>query len=250
MVRFEALVAEGAAEPTEGWDFSWFEGRATEARPSWRYAALLSSRAAAAAAVLDVQTGGGEVLATVAEPPPKLVATEAWLPNVELARCRLAPLGASVVAVGNEVLPFAGSSFDLIVSRHPVTTAWEEIGRVLRPGASYLSQQVGRGSNRELTDFLMGPQPVSEARSVSTHVARAEAAGLELVDLREESLPVTFHDVGAVVYFLRKVLWTVPGFSVEWYRGRLLALHEQIESEGPFVSHAARFLIEVRRPPA
>jgi hypothetical protein len=30
---FEELVAEGAAVPLEGWDFSWFEGRATEERP-------------------------------------------------------------------------------------------------------------------------------------------------------------------------------------------------------------------------
>jgi hypothetical protein len=32
---FEELVAEAEAAPTEGWAFSWFEGRATEARPSW-----------------------------------------------------------------------------------------------------------------------------------------------------------------------------------------------------------------------
>jgi len=32
---FEYLVAEGADVPVEGWDFSWFEGRATEERPPW-----------------------------------------------------------------------------------------------------------------------------------------------------------------------------------------------------------------------
>ncbi|MGH3302872.1 MAG: SAM-dependent methyltransferase, partial [Streptosporangiaceae bacterium] len=31
----QELVAEGAAVPVEGWDFSWFEGRATEERPAW-----------------------------------------------------------------------------------------------------------------------------------------------------------------------------------------------------------------------
>ena len=33
MSRFDDLVAEGAAVPLQGWDFSWFEGRATEERP-------------------------------------------------------------------------------------------------------------------------------------------------------------------------------------------------------------------------
>jgi hypothetical protein len=56
------------------------------------------------------------------------------------------------------------------------------------------------------------------------------------------------HDVGAVVHFLRKVLWTVPGFTVQAYRGRLAALHQQIQAQGPFVAHAQRFLIEARKP--
>ena len=81
-VTFEELVAEGSAVPVEGWDFSWFDGRATEERPPWGYARLMGERMAGAASALDVQTGGGEVLATVARPPALLVATESWPPNV------------------------------------------------------------------------------------------------------------------------------------------------------------------------
>ena len=54
--------------------------------------------------------------------------------------------------------------------------------------------------------------------------------------------------LGAVVYFLRKVIWMVPDFTVERYAGRLRALHDRIEAEGPFVAHSARFLIEARKP--
>ena len=53
-----------------------------------------------AEAALDIETGGGEVLATVARPPALLVATEGWRPNVEVARARLRPLGVQVVAAG------------------------------------------------------------------------------------------------------------------------------------------------------
>jgi hypothetical protein len=56
-----------------------------------------------------------------------------------------------------------------------------------------------------------------------------------------------FHDVGAMVYYLRKVIWMVPDFSVEKYRDRLRELHEQIRAEGPFVSTVRRFLIEARK---
>jgi hypothetical protein len=43
----------------------------------------------------------------------------------------------------------------------------------------------------------------------------------------EASLRVEFHDVGAVIYFLRKVIWTIPGFTIDRYRGQPAALHER-----------------------
>jgi hypothetical protein len=69
-----------------------------------------------------------------------------------------------------------------------------------------------------------------------------------VLDLRLESLRTEFHDIGAVVYFLRKVVWMVPGFTVEAYRERLRDLHELIVARGPFVAHSTRFLIEARKP--
>ncbi|MEV4755292.1 class I SAM-dependent methyltransferase [Micromonospora sp. NPDC049559] len=246
---FEELLAEGASVPVEGWDFSWFEGRATEERPSWGYSRLLGERMAGATAALDVQTGGGEVLAGIPHPPALLVATESWRPNLEIARRRLRPLGGTVVeAADDAALPFATGSFDLVVSRHPVVTVWSEVARVLRPGGRYLSQQVGPGTVRELAEFVLGPRPVGRVRDPGHAVAEAEAAGLRVVDLRAESLRMEFFDVAAVVHFLRKVIWIVPGFSVERYRPRLAELHERIGREGPFVAHAERFLIEARRP--
>lgn len=246
---FAELLAEGESEPVEGWDFSWFDGRATEDRPSWGYSRLLAERMAGATAALDIQTGGGEVLAQIPHPPPVLAATESWPPNVEVARRNLAPLGATVTEVDDTAdLPFPAESFGLVVSRHPTVTLWTEIARVLQPGGGYLSQQVGAGSNRELIDFMMGPQPVDQGHSPRRAVAGAEAAGLAVVDLREQALRVTFSDIGAVVYFLRKVLWTVPGFTVRGYRDQLARLHDRIQSDGPFVSHSQRFLIEARKP--
>jgi hypothetical protein len=107
-----------------------------------------------------------------------------------------------------------------------------------------LSQQVGPGSVGELTDFMLDPQPAGEARSPERARTAATAAGLEVVDLRAESLRMEFFDVAAVIVFLRKVIWIVPGFTVEKYRDRLLAMHERIARHGPFVAHSERFLIE------
>jgi SAM-dependent methyltransferase len=255
--RFEDLLAEGAAVPTEGWDFSWFAGRASEERPPWGYARGLGERMSAlaglpGAAALDLQTGGGEVLASVPAAPPVLVATECWPPNIDVARRNLAPLRGRVVPMAAELddLPFADASFDLVTSRHPVAVCWDEVARVLKPGGTYFSQDVGDGSVRELTEFMMGPQPrrAGPSRAPKWSVQAAASAGLEVVDLREFRGRMEFGDVAAVVYFLRKVIWIVPGFTVAGYEDRLRALHEQIQARGPFVATSVRFLIEARRP--
>jgi SAM-dependent methyltransferase len=251
--RFEELVAEGEAAPVEGWDFSWLNGRASEERPPWGYASLVAGRIPGADRVLDVQTGGGEVFAGAlgaahGRRPATVRATESWPPNVAMARDRLRPYGGEVAEVADDAdLPYGEGVFDLVVSRHPTVVVWHEVARVLRRGGTYLSQQVGPGSVRELTDFMMGPQPVSDARSPARARAQADDAGLEIVDLREKRLRIEFHDVGAVVHFLRKVVWIVPGFTVAGYARRLAALHERIVEGGPFVAHSQRYLVEARR---
>ncbi|EIV90803.1 class I SAM-dependent methyltransferase [Frankia sp. QA3] len=247
---FEELVDEAAA-PVDGWDFSWLDGRASEQRPSWGYARLVSERMARADAALDVQTGGGEMLAGVPHLPRRTVAVESWPPNIVRAAAALHPRGVHLVAAdGDHTLPFADETFDLVVSRHPVATCWPQIARVLRPGGGYLSQQVGPASVGELTEYFLGPQPASARgrRHPDGARAAAHAAGLAVVDLRMETLHTEFRDVGAVIYFLRKVVWIVPGFTVERYRERLAELHERIRATGPFTARTTRFLIEARRP--
>jgi SAM-dependent methyltransferase len=247
MPTFEELLAEGETVPVDGWDFSWFAGRATEERPSWGYLGLISDRMARAGAALDIQTGGGEVTAKIPTPPPVLAATESWPPNLAIARKNLAPLGGTVVEAADDApLPFEPDSFDLVISRHPTVTQWDEIVRVLRPGGTFLSQQIGAGTNLELIEFFTGPHPIGDESLTSARLERAEAAGLSVVDLREEALRVVFYDVAGVIVFLRKVIWTVPDFSVERYRDRLADMHRQIQADGSFVSHARRFLIEAQ----
>ncbi len=178
-----------------------------------------------------------------------MAATESWPPNVALAARRLHPRGVVVVADPDDPpLPFADESFDLVTSRHPATVWWSEIARVLRPGGAYLAQHVGPESVSELYEFFLGPQrkPI-HPRHPDLERADASASGLRIDTLRMERLRMEFFDVGGVVYFLRKVIWTVPDFTVERYRDRLRKLHELIDRDGPFVAHSTRVLVEGRK---
>jgi SAM-dependent methyltransferase len=247
---FDELLTEAAEAPVEGWDFSWLDGRGTEERPSWGYQRLMIRRLADASAAVDLQTGGGEVLAAAARFPPTMAATESWPPNAARATTLLHPRGVVLVATrGEPPLPFADDAFDLVTSRHPDPVWWTEIARVLRPGGTYFAQHIGPATLIELTEFFLGPMPEKGAEyQPDAQRAQAEAAGLHVVDVRSERLRMEFFDVGAVIYFLRKVIWTVPGFSVERYHHRLRELHDLIEVDGPFITHSSRVLFEGRKP--
>ncbi len=246
---FEELIEIGANADVTGWDFSWLEGRATEERPSWGYAKQLSQRLQLATASLDIQTGGGEVLAEAQSYPAIAVATESWSPNVAKATRLLHPRGVVVVADPDEPpLPFADAAFDLVSSRHPATIWWEEIARVLQPGGTYFAQHVGPASGFELIEFFLGPLPQNRlGRQPDTETDAARAAGLEIVDLQTARLRIEIFDIAAVVYLLRKLIWWVPDFSVAKYHDRLRELHEQIQRDGVFIAHSSRHLIEARK---
>lgn len=250
MRSFDELVAEAESADVTGWGFDWLFGRATEERPPWGYARLLADRLAAVGSALDIDTGGGEVVAEAPSLPRRMCVTEAWPPNVRRARELLGPRGVEVhEPTANGLLPFPDASFELVTSRHPVRPAWSEIHRVLLPGGSYLAQHVGPGSAFELIEFFLGPQPVQRsARDPDTEARAAEDAGLAITDLRTARCLMEFHDVGAVVYVLRKCVWWVPDFTVDRYRDRLVELDRLIRREGRYVAHSTRHLIQARRP--
>lgn len=92
----------------------------------------------------------------------------------------------------------------------------------------------------------MRPQPNHDPTG-RWAVSFDEQARLEVVDLRQETLRTVFHDIGAVVYFLRKAIWMLPGFTVDRYRPQLVELHHRILHAGPFVARAQRYLIKARK---
>jgi hypothetical protein len=99
-----------------------------------------------------------------------------------------------------------------------------------------------------MTEFFLGPFEPSDRRHHHVEAEQARAAGLEVAECRSERLRLEFFDVGAVVFFLRKVIWTVPEFTVDRHRQRLRDLHDQIERDGAFHSTTSRTLFVVRKP--
>ncbi len=250
MDRFEDLIREAEAAPVGSWDFTWLDGRAVEERPTWRYFDLVVDRIRGVDALLEVQAGSGTMIGHLSSTPALSVATEAYPPSVALAAPRLRAAGVHLLVTSQQIqtLPFADTSFDLVISRHPVEVWWPEIARVLRPGGTYLAQHVGPDSLRSLGERLAGPCPERSARHPDVERRAAEDAGLRVHRMDMERPRTVFCDIGAIVYFLRLVPWMVPDFSVSSHREGLHALHRTIVRQGCFETSACRVLVEATRP--
>ncbi|MFD5315293.1 class I SAM-dependent methyltransferase [Streptomyces sp. NPDC127098] len=246
---YEELVAAALAAPVEGWDFGWSAGRVRGSDPSWSYPEEARALLATAERLLDVDTGGGELLASLRPLPRHTWATEGWPPNVAVARARLEPLGVTVVpTTDRETLPLPDGSIDVVLNRHGRLAA-PEVRRVLRPGGVLLTQQVGSEDCAELNHALGAP-PARPPGSWDLRTAREalSAAGMEPIRTAEEHPVLTFHDVGALVHHLRLVAWQVPDFSPERYDSALRRLHRRMCAEGRLDVRAHRFLIIAERP--
>ena len=245
---FEKLVSRASRQPFSGWDFSYIESRLTSEPLPWDYMKRVRESMRAGRAILDVGTGGGERLAELAPFPAEAFATEAYGPNVPIARARLEPLGVTVVPVkSNGALPLDDGTFDLVINRHEKFIA-TELWRVMRPGGLFITQQVGERMNIELRQWLEG-RPVE--RSPSTRLERSvqslRNAGFDIVDTREAFTARAFHDIGAIVYYLKAVPWSVRGFDVETHRDRLLAIHDHIQEHGRLEVTGHHYFIEAQR---
>ena len=245
--EFERLVSEAAAQPFSGWDFSWIADRWRAGRTSWDYGKRVREAISEADSLLDMGTGGGENLASMAPLSADAYATEAYLPNVPVARATLEPLGVRVVAVDDpHALPFGDGRFDLVINRHEEFIA-SEVARILKPGGLFITQQVGEKNDRELNEWLGGK---AEEFDFTLEWARSELtqAGLEVVAHREAFSETALYDIGAIVYYLRAVPWQVVGFTVEGYRDQLAAIHNHIQRHGSFVVTSQRCYLEARKP--
>lgn len=238
------------AQPFQGWDFSYLEGRWQSSSVPWDYRGLVMDRAAQAHTMLDVGTGGGEFLSALLPLPPRTLATEAYGPNVRVAHRRLSPLGVPVVQLDDKegnLLPFANTVFDLVIDRHEGYRA-SEIFRILRPGGRFLTQQVGGENCMDINRALQeAPSAPYQFWTHAYELDQLRAAGFTILQEAEAFPPLIFRDIGALVFYLKVVPWQVEDFSIERYREKLLQIHYNIEKFGPMVVREHRTLVEAVR---
>lgn len=246
--RFDELVRDAQEAAFSGWVFNWLDDRMIQEDTPWDYPALVKGQFSTVQSLLDMGTGGGELLSSLAPLPPDTHATEAYPPNQQLARERLAPLGVEVHDIEeSDPLPFTNSRFDMVINRHD-SFDLQELHRVLKPGGVFITQQVSGLNNLELNQYF---EKVFSAPYLDWGLAptltKLYETNFDVIRAEKATLKTTFKDIGAVIYYLKVISWQVVGFTPEAFHERLAELHNIIERQGEFVSFAHRFLVIARK---
>ncbi|MES5866055.1 methyltransferase domain-containing protein [Bacillus cereus group sp. RP32] len=233
-----------------GWDFSFISetGRMNSEPLSWSYCSTAFQLIQHAKSMLDMGTGGGELLSMLQPFPPTIYATEGYAPNVPIARKKLEPLGVIVVEVkDDDALPLQDAQFDLIVNQHESYAA-SEVNRILSPNGIFLTQQAGGLDCAELNKQFGTPLNSEFASwSLETACNELKENGFTILEEKEEFPFQRFYDIGAIVYYLKAIPWQIADFTVERYYEELYRIHEIMLQKGYFDVKQHRFIIKAIR---
>jgi SAM-dependent methyltransferase len=252
---FEAYLEEAAGAPFSGWNFEYIArtGRMIEAPVKWNYYNVLLPYLSNAETMLDMGTGGGEVLSLFQHLPPVTYATEQYKPNVAVARKRLEPLGVKVFEIEEEKeppfnasLPFSDEFFDLVINRHEAYYP-QELIRILKPGGVFITQQVGSVSVINLRQFLTEKSETVSNWNLKSAVEELESAGFQIITQQEDIQFYRFYDIGAVAYFMKVIPWIIEDFTIDKYKDRLWELHIQIQASGFYDTPLHRFIVVAQK---
>lgn len=239
------ILIKDALHPFSGWDFSHIGSRMVMEPLIWSYHSEILPFVRTVETMLDMGTGGGEFLSSLQPLPKETFATEAYEPNVPIAKKKLEPIGVKVVQINEgDKLPFENKQFELIINRHESYSP-AELHRILKPDGMFITQQVGWKDNLELNQRL--GYPVEELENLDWDLKKVvnelEDAGFNIIK-KQEAFPITrCFDVGAIVYYLKAIPWQIPEFSVEKYEKNLWYMHLEILEEGYIDLTSHRILI-------
>ena len=247
---FDFLVSE-AEHPFSGWDFSYINSRFVDAPLIWSYFSKILPFIRTSESLLDMGTGGGELLVMLAPLPKYTCVTEGYEPNVPIAKKILEFLGVKVYFLKDDKkLPFNNEEFELIINRHESYNP-DEVYRILKHDGIFITQQVGDKNNSKLRLILNGSQVSKNEGEWNLEYAtnELEAAGFKILESDEDFTLTRIFDVGAIVYYLKAIPFEIPDFTVKKYYNKLVEINEYINDNGylDLDTNSHRFIIKAKK---
>lgn len=235
-------------EELEGWDFSSIkcsvEGKA------WNFYEEACKHIKKTDVLLDVGTGGGEKLLTIANTALFLIGTDLSTKRISDARYNLQASGKENVRffeMDSEKLQFPTGFFNVVTCRQAPFSA-QEVARVLSDDGLFITQQVSEHDKRNLTEtFGRGSSVNEEGRLKNKYVSELRDAGFK--DIQTLDYDATeYYESHEDLIFLLKHTPIVPNFGQNDHDFALLdQFIDTYQTSKGIMTNSKRFMIVARK---
>ncbi|UCD03628.1 MAG: class I SAM-dependent methyltransferase [Candidatus Woesearchaeota archaeon] len=200
-----------------GWDFSDIRKRLKTEGRKWNYIELVKTYGNRDSFLLDIGTGGGELLLEVAnyfrkaygiDVSPKMIKTA----NKNLKESKVSNVEFSVA--DSKKIPFKDEYFDIVICRHAPFYA-KEVFRVLKPKGIFITQQVAENDKINIKKVFERGQSYGEEPGtlMNKYVKELKEAGFRII--REDKFNIIEYYIPGDLVFLLKNTPIVDGIDIK-----------------------------------
>ncbi|CAM4023070.1 class I SAM-dependent methyltransferase [Lederbergia lenta] len=200
---------------TNGWDFSKLQVMLEGVL--WDFNEEIRKKSKSSDVLLDIGTGGGENLLSIAHSFLFLIGIDLSSAMIEMAQTNLKESNSSNVRffqMSSDELQFPLELFDVVTCRHAPFSS-TEVAKVLKKDGYFFTQQVGEGDKINLKEaFKRGQLNEENGALLSKYVRELKQAGFSEVTTFEYDA-TDYYQRPEDLIFLLKHTPTIPNFGKE-----------------------------------
>lgn len=234
-----------------GWDFSKITKRTKVIGEKWDYIEIVKKYVNKETVLLDIGTGGGELLLKIAQFVKKAYGIDHSRSMIKTAKKNLTKSKISNVKfklADAKKLPFPKEYFDVVICRHSDFYP-NEVFRVLKPNGIFITQQVGEKDKENIKKIFGRGQFFGErvGTLMNRHLQELKNQGFKI--LRKDVYNATEYYANMEdLIFLLKNTPIIPDFDIERDQRFLEEIERRYKTNKGIKTNSFRFLIICKKP--
>lgn len=234
-----------------GWDFSKITKGMKVVGKKWSYLEIVKNYVNNKTILLDIGTGGGELLLKIARYVKKAYGIDYSRSMIKTARKNL--LKSKIQNVEFKLadakqLPFPDNYFDVVICRHSDFSP-KEVFRVLKPDGIFITQQVGENDKENIKKIFGRGQAFGEKVNslMNRYLKELERNGFKI--LRKDIYNATeyYANIEDLIFLLKNTP-IIPDFDIEKDQKFLEEIEKKYKTASGIKTNSYRFLIICKKP--
>ena len=234
-----------------GWDFSEITKRTKVVGKKWDYIEIVKKYVNKETILLDIGTGGGELLLKIARFAKEAYGIDNSRGMIKTAKKNLMKSKTSnveFILADAKKLPFPQKYFDVVICRHSDFYP-KEVFRVLKPDGIFITQQVGEKDKENIKEIFGRGQSFGEGVGtlMNRYVQELKEVGFEILK-KDTYNAVEYYANMIDLIFLLKNTPIIPNFDIKKDQKFLEEIERRYKTKEGIKTNSFRFLIICKKP--